>query len=321
MAQVALVFNPAAGSRWSSRASLESLRRALGEVELLPTRGPGDGFIQGRAAAEAAPVVAILGGDGTVHETLNGVVQAGAGSTVLLLPSGTANVLARDLKIPLDPLRAARLLKEGAPRAIHLGLASWPEAPGRPAGRRYFALMAGAGLDASIVYRMGFRQRAKRAVGRWAFVVEGLRHARRYPFPEIQATIPQPPIPIPRQWRAYFVVVGNSPGYAGWFSLTPDADPSAPGFQVALCTTNRVLRCFGCLGLALVGRLRRSRDFVFLPAERVLLASEEKVRVQMDGESAGFLPMEFWHDGTTVQVLTPRQRRTRRPAGPCPAAG
>ena len=298
---VGLIYNPAAGSGWSRRPGIEAVREALraagGEVETFPTRGPRDGFAQGRVAAAHAQVVAVYGGDGTVNETLNGVVEAGSAATVLLLPGGTVNVLARDLKIPLHPLRAAQLLATGAPRIIYLGRATSKNLPG---GQRYFALMAGAGLDASVVYHMGFRRRAKKALGPWAFVAEGLRHAQRYPFPEIQVSADEG-----AALRGYFAVVGNSPGYAGWFSLTPAADPGVPGFQAAVCTERRAWRYFYYLGLALAGRLERSRDFLFLPAAHVRMTASENVRVQMDGEYAGTLPMEFSSDGPTVRVLTP----------------
>ncbi len=287
-----------AGSQWWRRSGIaaiqESLRAAGAEVRLFPTRGPGDGIAQGRAAAESAGsgVVAVYGGDGTVNEALNGLVAAGATSPVLLLPAGTVNVLARDLKIPLDPRRAAKLLATGRPRTIYLGRASWP------GGQRYFALMAGAGLDASVVYHMLSRARAKKAAGPWAFVLEGLRHAVLYPFPEIRVMADEGP-----EVRGYLAVVGKAPGYAGWFSVTPAADVATPRFQVAVCTKRRPLRYFFYLGLSLGGRLEGSKDFVFLPATRVRLEARDPVRVQVDGEYLGLLPMEFSCDGTAVQVL------------------
>ena len=297
---VALVYNPAAGIRWSRRPGIEAVREALraaaGRVLTFPTRGPGDGITQGRAAAESvgSGVVAVYGGDGTVNEALNGVVEAGGSATVLLLPGGTVNVLARDLKIPLHPLKAARLLAQGKPRTIYLGRASWPD------GGRYFALMAGAGLDASVVYRMLSHRLAKSALGPWAFVLEGLRHAVRYPFPEIRVSADEG-----AEVSGYFAVVGKAPGYAGWLSVTPAANLAEPRFQVAVSTGRRSWRYFYYLGLALAGRLERSRDFVFLQARRVRMAGRGTVRVQVDGEYAGLLPMEFFCDGTAVRILTP----------------
>lgn len=298
---VALVFNPAAGSRWSRRPSLETvveaLRGAGGDVQVFPTRGPRDGFTQGRAAAERAEVVAVFGGDGTVNETLNGVVEARTGPTLQLLPGGTVNVLARDLRIPLNPVRAAQLLDSGTARSVYLGCATSPNLPG---GRRYFALMAGLGLDASVVYGVGLRRRAKKVLGPWAFVAEGLRHAFRYPFPAIRVAGDES-----AEVSGYFAVVANSPGYAGWFSLARSADPCVSGFQVAVCTERRAWLYFYYLGLALGGRVERSPAFVFFPAERVRAAGGEKVRVQVDGEYLGILPMEFRSDGTTVRILAP----------------
>ena len=162
---VALVYNPAAGSgRWRTSAERvrEALKEAGAEVETFTTRGPGDGVAQGRRAAEGHPFVAVYGGDGAVNEALNGVVASGRSPTVLLLAGGTMNVLLRDLKIPLNPLRGAKLLETGVPRKIYLGSAVYSGCADWPGGRRYFTLMAGAGFDGSIVYGMASRSAAKK---------------------------------------------------------------------------------------------------------------------------------------------------------------
>jgi len=291
---VGLIYNTAAGTgpHWRARPTPDAvalaLREAGGEPEMLPTRGPGDGVARGREAAARFPVVAVLGGDGTVNEVINGVVAAGGNARLLILPGGSVNVLARDLRVPLDPRAAAGLLRHGAPRRLYLGRA----------GRRYFALMAGAGLDASIV-RAVAAGGLKRHVGTLAFVLEGLRHSRGYAFPRLRVDSEAGAV------EGYLAIVGNSPGYAGYFSVTPKADAGRPGFQVAVCTSRHALKYFYFTGLAFARRLGRSHDFVYLDTSRLRISSESPAWVQVDGEPHEALPMDFVAGGASLEFLAP----------------
>lgn len=290
--RVGLVYNPAAGStaRIRPRRTVDQVIAALreqgAEPQPLPTRGPGDGIVRALEAAREFSTVAVMGGDGTVNEAINGVVAAGTGARLLLLPSGTVNVLARDLRIPLDACRAAALLRSGKPRRIYLGRANG----------RYFGMMVSAGVDASIVRRLS-TSRLKRPLGVFAYILEGLRHTISYRFPRITVRADG------KEIEGYLAVAANSPGYGGWFSICAGADPCQPGFQVGVCVSANALKYYGYLGLALGGSLHRTRDFVFFPATRVELVSASEVPAQIDGEPFGALPVEVVSEGTTVQVI------------------
>lgn len=287
-----MVYNPAAGAG-RGRVAWEQVRPALealgAEVEAFPTRGPRDGIEQGQRAAERHPVVAVYGGDGSNNEVFNGVVASGKKPTVLLLPGGTMNVLARDLKIPLNPFAAAGLLEQGTARPVYLGKANG----------RYFSMMTSTGLDAAIVHGMDVRPTLKRALGPLAFVWEGLRQVARYRFPEIRVAADG------REYKGHQVVVGNSCGYGGFFYVTAKADVFRPGFEVAICTERKILRHFYYLVLAMGAKLELSRDHVFFKTTRVEISSAQPVPVQMDGEPFGTLPVEVVMDGTTMNIFCP----------------
>ena len=113
---------------------VESLGALGFAVEERPTAAAGHATALAARAVEAgADVVCAIGGDGTVNEVVNGI--AGSGVPLAVIPTGTVNVLALELGIPLDPPDACRLAAQGHVIEVDLGLA----------GERYFALMAGAG--------------------------------------------------------------------------------------------------------------------------------------------------------------------------------
>src|SRR5579864_9133366 len=122
-----LIVNPNAGRvrAWGLKR-LDSARRILErdgiETELALTDGPGAASgIARDAVAGGRQMVIACGGDGTFNEIVNGL--AGSQVPLALLPAGTANVLAKELGIPWDIPRAARLISDGVIRRIALGVA------------------------------------------------------------------------------------------------------------------------------------------------------------------------------------------------------
>ena len=136
--------------------------RGLGyQVEEMETTEPGDASRLAREAVAAGfDLVCAVGGDGTVNETINGL--AGSDVPLVIIPTGTVNVLAMELGIPLDPPDAVKLLEAGTVSWIDLGRA----------GDRYLGLMAGVGMDAAVVASM--HPTMKKALKEAAFAVQGV---------------------------------------------------------------------------------------------------------------------------------------------------
>lgn len=186
MRRVAILYNPRSG-RASSRRRAEIERaaavlRAEGlEVQSEATTGPrcGGGQAKQLIAAGFDTVVA-SGGDGTVHDVLQGVV--GTDATLGVLPLGTANSLACDLGLSRDPARAAAQLLGAESHHIAAGRIDYERAGGRRESR-YFTVAAGVGVDAELFYTLNAR--SKQRWGMAAYVGESLRQwvvQRFHPF-------------------------------------------------------------------------------------------------------------------------------------------
>ncbi len=139
-------------------------------TEIVATNAAGSAGEQARAAVAAgATHVFACGGDGTVHDVLQGMVREGgdsdgAGGAVLgVIPMGSANALARHLGLSMSPVEAAWQQIRFVPRSVSVGRVEFS------GQRRYFAVMAGAGPDGALMYRMlaGEKQR----LGRLAYYV------------------------------------------------------------------------------------------------------------------------------------------------------
>ncbi len=187
-----LIYNPVAGGRPARRerevrAAVAVLHEAGLEIELAPTTGPAMAHELAQAAiAGGADVVLACGGDGTINEVVNGV--AGSYVPLGILPGGTSNILARELRLPPSPLGAARQFTSWTPRRIALGRARWPQAHAAPPGEfsietgcRYYICVAGIGYDAHIVYKLS--PWLKSNLGVTGYVLEALRRLITYNFP------------------------------------------------------------------------------------------------------------------------------------------
>ncbi|NEA38803.1 diacylglycerol kinase family protein [Streptomyces sp. SID11385] len=164
---VFVVHNPSvtgAGAREELRALLGRYGRQ--DVEFLGTtpEDPGPGQTR-EAVRRGAALVVVCGGDGTVRAAAEELVDSGV--PLAIVPSGTGNLLARNLGLPLDPATALEAALAGRTRRIDLGRV---EGDGLPA--TVFAVMAGAGLDAAVMERTG--DRAKSALGWPAYVLAGM---------------------------------------------------------------------------------------------------------------------------------------------------
>ena len=273
-----IVFNPVAGSR-RTRLLWRVLDVLVGNgirLEVAETTRRGDAEAFARAAATSgARLVVAAGGDGTVAEVANGLMDTPTALGVI--PLGTANVLAHELALPFAPRAVAAALAFGRTRPIWPGLARGAQ------GTRLFVQMLGVGFDAHVVHRLSIP--LKRACGRNAYALQTMRELVRYDFR---------PIPVRLdgvESHAGSVIVSKGRLYGGPFVLAPEARPGEPGFSVVLFDRSgpgAALFYGAALPLDLLARapgLRRVR------ARRIEFTGNGIVPAQADGDAAGTAPL------------------------------
>ena len=172
--RICVIFNPAARGN-KARRFKKFLNELSQQCALKATSGPGDARRLAQAAvATGYDIIAAAGGDGTVNEVLNGIGDEPDGfarARLGVLPLGTVNVFARELKIPARLEGAWQVLKRAREMKIDLGRAEFSE-DGKPQ-QRYFMQLAGAGLDARAIELVSWK--LKKSAGPLAYVVAGLQ--------------------------------------------------------------------------------------------------------------------------------------------------
>jgi len=297
-----IIYNPRAGGGKAPRTqAIAQARRVLGnagiETDLQATTAPGEATCLARRAVEQGrQLVIACGGDGTVNEVVNGL--AGSQLPLTLLPAGTANVLAKELHIPRDIVRAAEMIPRGVPRRIALGAAISVPSSAAP---RYFLCVAGAGPDGVMVYSLDISLKSR--TGILAYWLEGVRQLFRYDFPRFRVSADG------RALEATLVVVGRTKHYGGPFCITTEADLFEDQFELAVLTTRSAARYLTYLPALWLGRLRAMRGVHFWKATslRCEPLNGEKIYAQVDGEPSGCLPVEFRIVPDALTLLVPEK--------------
>jgi YegS/Rv2252/BmrU family lipid kinase len=291
-----LISNPKTGRYTSRRGpSVEqvcSRLEMLGvAVDLAVTNGPGDATrLASQAARAGVRDIIVSGGDGTINETLQGLI--GTKSRLAILPRGTANVLARELKLPLHAMKAAEVIARGKSQRVHVGCATNQ----RDGARRYFLLMAGIGLDASVVKRVN--PKLKKHLGQAAFWLSGLSHLADWQPSPFNIHING------ENMEATFVAIGKAASYGGDLAVTPRAQLDQPDFEVCVISSRSRLRYLQLLSYVVRrGMPHDKREVRFLRTTRARANGDAPV--QVDGELIGKLPMMFEIAQETIEVVVP----------------
>jgi diacylglycerol kinase (ATP) len=310
-----IVYNPMSGRPARRDEGVRRMIRLLGERGIIAdaraTGQPEDATRFAReAVADRADIVISYGGDGTLNEVIQ--EMAGSRTALAVWPGGTSNVIARDLGVPFDVVQLADMIAAGNTKRIALGLARKGSAfrvPGSEFGvqpatdpgtlnpepgtrnpepstdGRYFVMMAGIGLDASIA--RGVNKKLKRRTGEFAYWISGIKHLfmwRGEPFTiEVDGN----------NYQSAFALIGNGKGYGGGMMIAPGAKLEEPWFEVYVLPPLRnkfeYLRALG-------GCMRGKPEVcggVLVRGRHIKANSSQQPWVEADGEIIGPLPMTF----------------------------
>lgn len=298
--RIRIISNPASGQGRAGRRAREVMLRLVERgcaVEVVETQRPGDAS---RIAFEARSVDALVavGGDGTINEVANGFSTA-PHPPLGIIPSGTANVLAKEIGLPRHPARLADVIASG--REI-----LWDEGRIRPGDRR-FLLFVSAGFDAQVVHEF-HRQRDGR-IRMSDYVAWGVRTYLGCKIPKIRVELDGVPVAGEAAW----VVVSNVRSYGGPIVFTPGARYDDGRFQVMIQRRRHKADTAHLFGASLLawafGSNARPADVTLHDARAVRLASADghPVPLQVDGDPGGFLPADLEIVPAGLRILGPAQ--------------
>ena len=262
-------------------------------VTVAPTTGPGTaGEIARQHIARGAALIVAAGGDGTINEVVEGMVHGRV--PLAILPAGTANVLAMEMKLGSSLERVAERLEECRPQRIPVGRLICD------GGRvdRHFMLMAGIGLDAHIVYHVNAGLKAR--AGKLAYWLAGwsLLGKRLGQF-TVEAG--------GERWQCSFALVSKVRNYGGDFEIARSVTLMDDEFELVLLEGRNTLRYVKYFAGMVLNNLASMNGATVLRADRIRVTgpTDARIFVQIDGEFAGHLPAEIRIVPDALTLLIP----------------
>ena len=165
MKKMLFIMNPFAGQKKANRYLPEILlmfTQAGYEIITFMTTGTGSAAKMAELRSRDVDLVVCCGGDGTLNETVTGIIRAGATTPIGYIPAGSTNDFASSLKLSGNVLQAARDILEGQPVAYDVG----------KFGERYFSYVASFGAFTKSSYTVP--QNIKNALGHTAYILGGI---------------------------------------------------------------------------------------------------------------------------------------------------
>lgn len=276
-----------------------------------------------RAMADGVDVVLAAGGDGTIRAVAEGL--QGTGMPLALLPSGTGNLLARNLHLSLDRLeQSVDAAFSGVDRKIDLGVAEIEFADGSRASRA-FVVMAGVGLDARMIANTD--PALKKRVG-WLAYVQGIaRSLRGGNNLRVRFALDDEPT---NTLRVNTLLIGNCGLLTGNILLLPEAAVDDGVFDIVALRPNgplgwiqigfKVLWENGVMRRSAVGRrllsfTREVRTVRYMKGSQIVVRPESPQHFQLDGDAFGEVAaVRATIDPLALTVRIPGTESDRLPA-------
>ena len=310
-----VIVNPASaggatGRAWPHLAS--DLRAHFGAFNCAFTKQAGDAsVIAAREAVAGRSLIIACGGDGTISEVANGILQSGADAELGVLPSGTGGDFRRTLAIPKRAADAAAALARGRTARVDVGRVDFTDRTGARA-LRYFLNVASCGMGGAVIRRVeenseGWLASASRrlAGGQAAYALASLQAAASFDRPLLRIRLDERP-----EFRLAVVnlCIANARYFGGGMKIAPQAKLDDGLLDVVAVGDLDTLRILTNVHRLYLGTHLGMREVQHAPARRIEVAAGEpgeEVLIEIDGELSGMLPATF--------EIMPRALRVRCP--------
>ncbi|KJD42856.1 diacylglycerol/lipid kinase family protein [Paenibacillus terrae] len=243
------------------------------------------------ACEEGYNLVVSIGGDGTLHETINGLMDQDHRPKLGVVPLGTVNDFARALQIPLNPEQAIRTLTSSSVKTVDMGRLN----------DQLFANIVAAGSLAESLSSVSSDD--KSMFGTFAYLKEGIKelignaaHPLVIRYDE-QTWVGESPL--------FLAALTNSVG--GFEKLAPDAAVDDGLLHCLIFKNLNILNTVTASLSLLFGSLKDHKDVVYFTAKHVSVSSAESVSTNVDGEAGPSLPIELRILPRHIEVIVPEE--------------
>jgi len=290
------IMNPVAGQKKASKFLGEILSifcQGGYIVNTVMTSAGGDATLAARRFGGQVDLVVCCGGDGTLNETVTGLLQAGADTPIGYIPAGTTNDFAASLKLSTNPVQAARDILEGTPERLDAGRFN----------DRYFCYVASFGAFTKASYQIP--QNVKNALGHTAYVLGGISELSQIRREHIHATIDGQEV----EDDFLFGAICNSTSIGGILTLDPKQVDMGDGLlEIMLVRHARNLEELSSCIQAVQSQKYDCEMITFRSAKTIRISANPDMPWTLDGEREdGHAEIEIENLHQAITVITRRE--------------
>jgi YegS/Rv2252/BmrU family lipid kinase len=311
-----VIANPAAGRAGPNSRAWRGLERALREAgvafDIEWTRAHGDGArIAAHARSRGQHRFLVAGGDGSLHDVVNGLLRKGATDpvdsrdlpTVVPLALRTGNDWSRSLVLPRDPVALAAVIRRDAAVPHDAGRIDLLAASGAVRETRWFVNVAGAGFDAHVIERM-----PARTPSRLSYLLGALRELARYRSPLFRLGLEEPGTgdairTEELQGRRLLTFVANGRYCGGGMHVAPTAQVDDGQFDVVTIAALNLWQALPRLARLYSGSLLQDSAVQRRVATRVRIDADPPSGIEADGQFVGNTPALFSVERGALRTL------------------
>lgn len=295
METIKIIYNPNSGRQIAHR-NLPTLVDILVKnnyyVKVFPTKKQYDAT---KAASQACKdrddIIIVFGGDGTVNEVVNGMMENGYRPKLGIYPAGTVNDFANYLQMPRNIEEFAQVILQKNTILSDIGRG----------GERYFLNVAAAGLLTDVAYKVS--SESKSILGRFAYYFEGIREIQRQMFDPIKIKVTYGDIVETKE--VLFFILANSASVGGFKFIAPEASINDGKLDLMIVEKGELIDTASIFVKALVGNHTQHPNLKYVQVDSVRIECEEEILMDLDGEQYGKLPMDFKVEKQAIPIIIP----------------
>ncbi len=300
MTGIKIIYNPDSG-RQILQKNVPLLKEILWNdyrirADIEGTKGPLHGKeIAYQSCIKGYGIIVAAGGDGTVNEIVNGMMESGLSQNTALAiyPAGTVNDLGNYLNIQKSIHQFAHMLYLNKSIKMDVGMA----------GERYFINVAAAGLLTDVAYKVS--SEAKTALGKFAYYLKGIKEFPKQVFKPIKIELQIGN--AKEEKEILFFALANSPHVGGFKHIASEAKIDDGLFDLLIIESCQLKDVASIFFLILQGNHVNHHNIKYMQVSEFSIHCAEDILVDVDGEYGGKLPMKFKVLKDALRVIVPKE--------------
>ena len=245
--------------------------------------------------------VIAVGGDGTVHECINGILQSDPSKPLAILPIGTGNDLTHTFQIPLNVTRAIKTIISGRERLIDVGLTIGNDLDGNFI-QRYFGGVASLGFDAEVAYDTNIS--SKFLPGTWNYIRSIFKNLVRLKPRRFKFILDNKNKKV---LDLVLCAVGNGKYYGGGMMICPDASVTDGVLNATTLTAVPKLDFLKVFPKVYTGEHKSHPAVELMQAQEFEIKNDIKTLYQADGEILGYTPVKIKLIPKILKIICPKK--------------